>query len=332
METTQIIRAGLEEHFQKKTAAVHINVTNVCNFSCSYCINGKIRNNGHHILDKRILSDFIDDLGERSAEIYRFRVAGGEPLMYPHMEFLIEKVAGSITAQDKFVGFSTNGSLLLAKGERLYRAAGNMPLKVNISVHLEQRDPHSLIRDIVAFGHLEDIQCKILFPPEKLEETKKLLDAFKTHGIDTILAVISQPKGKPYPYTEEEKLFLQEHSTAKEIIFFNEYSDGTIEQLDRITRSLNPDKLNYRGMWCCAGLNALRLGPDGKVARCFGFLRKGAIFDLTECRLRDIPALAEPCRCPDDYCCPCPAFLQTPKWRNPEDAPLYLRNAAEQSA
>lgn len=326
MNTMQISRAGVEEYFQKKTLAVNINVTDVCNFSCSYCINSKAREKKHNVLAKQILSDFIDDMEERAAEIYRIRVAGGEPLLYPHMEFLIAKAADTIAASDKSVAFSTNGSLLLAKGERLYRAAGNMPLEIYISVHLEQMDPLCLIRDINAFGHKEDIQCKILFPPEKLEETKKLLDVFHEHAINTILAVITHPKGKPYPYTEEEKQFLQKHSTAKEIFCFNEYADGHVEQLDRISRSLQPEKLNYKGMWCCAGLNALRLAPDGTVARCFGFLRRGEKFNLAERRLRDIPALAAPCRCPDDYCCPCRAFLQTPKWRDPERAPLYLRS------
>lgn len=329
MSSRQIIRAGIEEYFQKKTFAVNINVTDVCNFSCSYCINGKSRKNKHNILDKHILADFIDDIEEKKADIYRLRVAGGEPLLYPHMEFLIKKTAETISALDKTIAFSTNGSLLLAKGERLYQAAGNMPLEICVSVHLEQVNPLHLIRDIKAFGHLEDIQCKILFPPEQLEETKKLLDSFHEHGINTILAVISQTKGKPYPYTDDERDFLQKHSDAQEIFCFNEYSDGTIEQLDRLTRSLHPEKLNYRGMWCCAGVNALRLAPDGTAARCFGFLRRGERFDLAKQRLRDIPELAAPCRCPDDYCCPCRAFLQTPKWRAPHHAPLYLRSAKE---
>lgn len=324
MSHKTIVCAGNEYYFKNDSMNVNINVSDICNFSCSYCINTAAKEKGKRILDKKILEQFIKDLGERKREIIHFSVAGGEPLLYPHIDFLVKKVAETVSSRETVVSFATNGSRLKEKGEELYAAAGErVKLKFSISVHTEQIKPAAFARMIADFGHAPDICCKILMAPGKLRETQDVLAVLATHHIDTILSVVNFPAGKPYPYSEEETRFLQQHATVFRKLFFHEYTDGTAESFDRITRGLHPEKFNYRGMWCCAGRNTLRLAPDGTVSRCFGFLRLGEKFSLTTQRLRDIPELASPCVCPATFCS-CLTFLRTPKWVKPEDAPAYL--------
>ena len=323
MKQNTIVRAGYEEYFNKDAMLVNINVSDICNFSCSYCVNSMSKKKERRVLDRNILEQFIEDLEEYTRDIYRINVAGGEPLVYPHIQLLVKKIAGTISARETVIAFATNGSRLKEKGEELYAAAGKVKLKFSISVHMEQIKPDAFARMIADFGHAPDIRCKILMAPGKLRETQDVLAVLATHHIDTILSVVNFPTGKAYPYSEEETRFLQQHATALRKQFFHEYTDGTAESFDRITRGLHPEKFNYLGMQCCAGRNTLRLAPDGTVSRCFGFLGLGEKFSLTTQRLRDIPELASPCVCPATFCS-CLTFLQTPKWVKPEDAPAYL--------
>ena len=302
---------------------ININVQDICNFTCSYCINGATKNKKKSQLDKSILEKFIEDIDARKCSEYLFAVAGGEPLLYPHVESLVENIDTNIHAPKKTIAFATNASLLPQKGELLYRAAKNTRLKFSVSVHVEQIDIHSFAKMIRDFGHSDDIRCKILVAPGTLEESKKLLTIFSDYGINAIVSVVTHPGGTPFPYSHEEIEFLQQHETANPIEFFHEYNDGSVEHFSRITRGLHPEKLNYQGMFCAAGLHSLRLAPNGTVSRCFGFLRRGETFDLNVLRLRDIPELNAACICPSDFCT-CLSFLQIPKWRSSKDMPEYM--------
>ncbi len=103
-----------------------------------------------------------------------------------------------------------------------------------------------------------------------------------------------------------------------------------MEEYKKIDKNFSPEKFSYKGMFCAAGMNTLRLGPDGVVVPCFGFMRHGVKFDLKQRRLRDIPELNAPCICPDGRC-NCELFLQTPKWREAADAPAWLLREGAQA-
>lgn len=318
-----ILCAGYEEDFRKSYMRVNINVSDICNFSCSYCINSASKEKRKRVLDKKILEQFIEDLEERKSDIYLFNIAGGEPLLYPHVNFLVNKIDETISSQNKTIAFATNASLLPDKGDALYAAAKNTRIKFSVSVHTEQIDIVTFAERIAKFGHHDDIRCKILFLPGKLQETREMLDIFNTNNIETILSVVTTPKGSPFQYSSEEMEFMQTHDTVNRKQFFHEYMDHSVEQFDRITRGLHPEKFNYKEMKCCAGRNTLRLAPDGTCSRCFGFLHIGEKFDLHERRLRDIAELSTYCVCPVDFCT-CLTFLQTPKWRSSEARPVYI--------
>lgn len=321
--TPKILRAGHKENFIKNNMHVNINVSDICNFSCSYCINNASKDKGKRILHKEILKQFIEDIADRKNDTYFFAIAGGEPLLYPHINFLVKIIDETILAP-KTIAFATNASLLLERGEALYTSAKNTKIRFSVSVHTEQIEIVPFAEKITKFGHSDDLKCKILFLPGKLQEIKEMLEIFNMNNIQTILSVVNKSKGIPFIYSAEELEFISKHPTVNNKDFFNEYMDHSIEEIDRITRGLHPEKMDYQGMKCLAGRNALRLAPDGTCARCFGFLRNGEKFNLAERRLRDIPELSTYCVCPADVCT-CLSFIQSPKWRFPEDKPSYIR-------
>ena len=306
---------------------ININVSDICNFSCSYCINSSSKKKMKRILDRKILKEFIEDVGLRDRDIYRFAIAGGEPLLYPHIYELVEQVENKLQGK-KSIWFVTNGSLLNEKANELYKIKGKTRLKFSISVHIQQISINDFINDILRFGHSEDILCRILLEPGKMNDAILLLNNLKLHNIQTILQVVTFPKGTPFPYSDDEIKILKQNGASSMNVFFHEYMtpEGKrhIEQFDRIKKGLHPEKINYKGMKCCAGYTSLRLSPDNTCTRCFGFIWQGEKFNLTERRLRDISELMKPCICPVEYCT-CSTFLQAPKWREPEDAPVWLK-------
>lgn len=323
-----LTRAGSDDEWRKDRFHANINVTDICNFKCSYCINSSVKD-GKRVLPPKIIAEFIEDAASKQRSEYSFSMAGGEPLLYPHLEFLVKSIAQNIKTHEKRCVFVTNGSLLTKVGESLYRAAsGRVKIGFSVSVHLEQIDIRNFVKNIVAFGHKEDIVCKILFSPGTLKETMSTLDSFATKGVRCIVNPVTYKNdGQPYPFSAEEINFLEKYNNIENALIFNEYRDehGVLHQddLDRIKKTMHPELLNYQGMWCTAGRNAVRLGPHGVLIRCFGAVKHGDYFDLSKRRMRDIQELAEPLICPATYC-GCLSFQRLPKWLEPDDAPAYL--------
>lgn len=311
---------GWEDYFHKDCMRINLNVSDICNFSCSYCINRNVHKK-KRILEKDIMIKFIEDLGDRGRESYYFGISGGEPLLYPYLDCLLEKVENVIPSDDKRVCILSNGSLLLKRGEYLYNKVNKTKLTFSISVHLEQIDLNEFCDSIAAFGNSDDVKCKILLSPGNLTQARKAAEMLFSRNIDTFVGPVTSPSGKPADYSEEELKFLNSHIKEEVPIFFIEYDNGYKEYIYRIIKGLHPEKCDFYGMHCLAGRNSLGLGPDGIVRRCFWAGKE--YFDLKQMRLRDLPDLNEPCVCSSHFC-NCHAFLRMPKWIKDADAPVYL--------
>lgn len=89
-----------------KLHIAHLQLTNECNLSCTYCLAESGGKYTHSLtLDK--LKETIDELNNISSNI-SYTVSGGEPLMYPHALELIEY----LYTQKKEIHLLTNGILV----------------------------------------------------------------------------------------------------------------------------------------------------------------------------------------------------------------------------
>lgn len=108
---------------------IYLEITNVCNLSCSFCHKTK---RPHKLLTEEEFEILTDKLQGKAPHLY-FHLMG-EPTLHPLLPNFIE------TAKNK--GFkpmlTTNGSLLGVKGGLLFE---NLPHKVNISLHAPDANP-----------------------------------------------------------------------------------------------------------------------------------------------------------------------------------------------
>lgn len=107
---------------------VRLSLTEACNFCCPYCRPKEITPESQTNLVTptewlQILEAF-HLLGVRAV-----RLTGGEPLLYPQIDELVEKIKNTHWFQD--ISMTTNGSLLATKAENLKRVGLN---RLNISL------------------------------------------------------------------------------------------------------------------------------------------------------------------------------------------------------
>jgi molybdenum cofactor biosynthesis enzyme MoaA len=110
---------------------ISIELTNQCGKQCSFCYNHS-RTTGATAWAIDELVDFVTDCALAGTKAVSF--GGGEPLEYPHLCELLERLQGLV-----FRSFTTNGLLLDADWiDRLIRVA---PDKIHVSIHFPESQP-----------------------------------------------------------------------------------------------------------------------------------------------------------------------------------------------
>lgn len=317
--------AGGHNDFREKIFRCNINVTDLCNQKCSYCINADTHKRHRRVLDPLVLEQFIEDVAERVTDKSFFTVAGGEPFLYPHLELLVKKLASTIQGSYTQLRFLTNGSLLPEKALPLYEIKGKLDLQYVVSVHMEFMNLDKFIARVQDFEYRDDVLCKILMAPGQMKTAEKTLEKLKEAGFKVYLNAVT---GTGRNYSEAEKDFLHSHTNIFVPIdlayLFEDGSTASKSDADMVFRK---EYFDFKGMACGAGITSLRLGPDGQLLPCFGLHSipkdKRPDYNLAQKRLRDMPELNRPMICPSTYCF-CSPFLSAPKWRNASERPIWL--------
>ena len=124
--------ARVVDRLERPLESLRISVTDRCNLRCTYCM-PKAAFAHHAFLGQNDLLTF-DEI-ERLARIFisqgvrKVRLTGGEPLLRPHLEDLVARLAGLPNLTE--LALSTNGVLLKEKAAAL-RAAGLQ--RINLSL------------------------------------------------------------------------------------------------------------------------------------------------------------------------------------------------------
>ncbi|WP_313524099.1 radical SAM/SPASM domain-containing protein [Anaerotignum sp.] len=128
----------------KKISRIYIEITNVCNLSCSFCI-GNVRE--PRFMNTEEFSHIIHQAKEHTDHIYLHVL--GEPLVHPQLEELLTVAHGL----GMNVNITTNGTLLPKKQEMLLKAPALR--KVSVSLHSMEKGSayckEEYLRGVAAF-------------------------------------------------------------------------------------------------------------------------------------------------------------------------------------
>lgn len=123
----------LYDRFNRPLDNIRISVTDRCNFRCSYCMPADKYPDKHQFIpnDELLTFDEIERLATIFARIgvQKIRLTGGEPLVRPGIEQLVERLSAIDGIQD--IAMTTNGFLLTQKAQAL-RKAGLKRLNISL--------------------------------------------------------------------------------------------------------------------------------------------------------------------------------------------------------
>ncbi len=139
----------LIDRFGRHIEYVRLSLTEACNFACPYCrpqvdLSGLTK--GLAVKEWMPILEAFHELGIRAV-----RLTGGEPLLYPHLEELLQEMTKKRWFED--ISLTTNGSLLAEKAEMLKRAGAH---RVNVS--LDALTEESFRVATGGYGNLEEVK------------------------------------------------------------------------------------------------------------------------------------------------------------------------------
>lgn len=274
-------------------------INDFCNYSCDYCFFHSTKEN--KFVGRFSSKDYLNFF-DSTGKIWLFHITGGEPLFYPKFSEFCRDLT-----KTHYLALNSN----LASNEIFKFVDLVDPVKVeyiHCGVHPEQRESHDgeqklfeKMKVLLYAGF--PLFASVVMKPTIFERFERLLRLFTTIGVPLLPKVIrGNYLGQPYPesYSSEERKKIKEFAEIAEEIgkkspwrpFRNNPTINPL--LDKYFLDGFPD---FRGELCTAGMNFVRIKPDGSVFRCG---KKSPLGNLIEQKIDFYPD-AKPC---NDTACP----------------------------
>ena len=231
-----------------------VKITYACNFKCEYCYQAD--ENGNHqskFLSKENAERLIEFV-RKLDDIFYITLAGGEPFVYPYLQYLVEE----LTSLGNYISIITNFSAAYEKIKALILTAKDKLAVFNISVHLSQwkdiREFYAKLRQVLNLLEKENIQLSIratcVITEQNFERVKKLDRAMNEKFPEVSFEIQREYHNSVYViYSEEIEQFLKQRG------------------LDVPVESAN--KIDFYGQKCWAGSKFFYIEADGEVRRCY---------------------------------------------------------------
>ena len=118
----------LVDNFNRSFPYLRLSITDVCNFSCQYCLpNGYQKTGNEHFLRKDEINRLVDAFVELG--VWKIRLTGGEPTIRKDFTEIAQMIASK--PQVETMAFTTNGYRLKERAQEWFDAGMNA---INISI------------------------------------------------------------------------------------------------------------------------------------------------------------------------------------------------------
>lgn len=168
-----------------KPHVINYHITNQCNFHCTYCFAKCHQNALPSPLAGQVIDSICDYFSENEIENGRINISGGEPLLYPYLDAIIDYIA----SKNIKLSIITNGSLLTE--ERVKKWEGKIET-IGISIDAKSKKGNQMIgrwnentpswehfRKIADAIHQSGIELKINTIVSKMNLEEDLLSVYQ---------------------------------------------------------------------------------------------------------------------------------------------------------
>ena len=266
---------------KKNSGRVMWFINDTCNYHCSYCMSrAKAASADSRVAGYKKHIEGIMKHIPRGWNI--FLLGGGEPFLHP--DFL--RIVGSLAAAGYRISVNTNFSRSDGIIEDFFRAAGANLYYFKISLHLEHKDPDSIIKKIDYFRkkypYFNNWHVVSVALPARLAVLQSAAEKFRKKGIRFGLQHFRDKNNKHYGYSPAERVLIRRINGCSSLESSAEIAD------------------NVKGSICSTGCRSILLKPSGDIYRCIPYSHSGR--SLGNITRGDFSLLKRPEPCDEASC------------------------------
>lgn len=323
------LAAGFPLYFEQNIFQSHWQLTQICNFNCSYCVNRHLRHEGIS-MSKDLMLHALRTIAGVKCSRFHFCLSGGEVTLYPHLVSMLENI-GLLFPIGSTVTLMSNGSASVDRMRNLISIDSGLNVRFVITVHLGQTRPAALMAKLLQFSHEErkaHFNVKIVTPPGD-SEGLEIANTFAASGIDNcaLLPVLDFNTGHMLQGYNREELD-RFHPRGKKSWFNFRHITGKGQSDVTFVEGLEKNLFHYKGMYCAAGRQSIFLDEHGHVSR--GQFCGRMPYTILEQNPFEDEEFMKPAICREEHCT-CIPFTALPKWRNADYAPASCRNISHET-
>jgi cyclic pyranopterin phosphate synthase len=282
----------LADPFGRKVTGLRIAVTSRCNMSCLYCHHeGEEESSAGQ---REISADEIVKVIQAGADlgVRRVKFTGGEPLMRPDLESIIERLPDGLE-----LSLTTNGTLLAQRARSLAESGLD---RVNVSLDSLRPEVYSRITG----GTGEDLRRVLVGIDAAIEAGLvpiKVNMVVLRENEDEVWDMVEFAMGKGVILQLIELLDLSGHGLGGDLLRIEKELEGRADEI--VTRDMHRRRKYFidgaevevvrpiDNTEFCANCNRLRVTSDGKLKPCL--LRNDNLVDLGSADLEETKRLIE---------------------------------------
>ena len=345
-----ILRQGSPECFSGMPLKVNWNITENCNFRCSYCIT---KSSGY---DKAFCTleqaeAAVRHIVSANRSSYVVTLIGGEPTTHPLLAEIITLLCEQIGDRLEILEIITNGTFVEKQIDALLKASESHFLKLLVSIHLEYMRVETVVKLVKSLSRHVRLEINIMYHPELEKEAEAMVEALcdlrKSYPFHSKVAMLLEPPR----YDKYDSRYTDAHYdwAKKTMKRFNHvektydvgknsrirnagteldyvvdcHSGGIAEQHEHLSRSeLEVMTGNvFTGMTCVAGTNVMWIkGGQARGMVCMCDKPACNIYEENPFEREDwihgVVCTKRMCGCNVNY--------RIPKFRSPEDAERFI--------
>ncbi len=310
---------------EKKFANIVWQVSDVCNYRCSYCNRGNWGGQQPNLDTKtyiKTLKSLLSQFKEQGYEAFKIFFSGGEPTYWKPLVEICEFLHSVLDRP--LIAINTN----MSRSLNWWETHHHLFRDVVASFHIESANQDNYLRNIKYLQcRLPYVACRLLMHDERFEEVVKFSERIKVE-LDNYLIEYAAlfddllPHSPMHIYKEKWKAdFLETHSyesqrnldfcmikDAKSAACLEVYADGNVEVLNA-TRLISQNRNHFKG-WSCSINDSIFINTSGNIrlASCNAGQIIGNIAD------ENVKLLNQPVICPLEVC-GCGTDISIPKIR-----------------
>ena len=344
-----IIRQGSPECFNGMPLHVYWDVTQHCNFRCSYCFcAGSEYKKDFCTLEQAETA--IKHLASANRPSYQVTLAGGEPTLHPHFVEIIRLLCQYLGDRLEMLQITTNGSFGENQIEAILKAGEQVNVKLVISVHLEYMNVERVVELVKRYSLRTRLQIALMLHPKLVDKAMSLgnvlCDLRRDYPFGMTIGMLREPpmfdrfdsRYKQEHFNSAEKIRERFEKVSKEASKWSENQKEIIGWQFLVERKVNDSIEGYEqlslselkdltgnsftDMTCCAGTCIIRIVGDGRVrgTLCGRVQPVCNIFEenpfLREDWMHGIFCTRDMCGCSVNY--------RIPKFRSPVEAEKFI--------